>query len=200
MPDHPERARNVIAERFRLVLLLIALAAVAWPLMMLLHEVGHLLAAWLTGGSVGRLVWHPLVFSRTEVFPNPHPLVVVWAGPVVGCLLPLGAERLMAWRWPNVAYLGQAVAGFCLIANGAYIGLGWIDDVGDAGDMLFYGTPAWVMVAFGLVAVVAGFYLWHLASGRRPGPRKVVARHVIVVVALAMVVNAVGLLFGDAGH
>jgi hypothetical protein len=48
-----------------------------------------------------------------------------------------------------------------LIANGAYIALGSFAQVGDCGEMLRTGTPLWVLIAFGLVTVSVGFYLWH---------------------------------------
>jgi hypothetical protein len=52
-------------------------------------------------------------------------------------------------------------AGFCLIANGAYIGLGSFGRIGDCGEMLRTGTPLWVMIAFGLLTIPHGLYLWH---------------------------------------
>ena len=56
---------------------------------MLLHELGHIAAAVVSGGSVRQVVLYPLTFSRTDVEPNPHPLLVVWAGPIFWALLPL---------------------------------------------------------------------------------------------------------------
>ncbi len=93
-------------------------------MMMLLHEAGHLGAAWVTGGTVQRLVWHPLAFSRTDVHPNPAPLCVVWAGPMAGCLLPMLAERVFAAWFRETLFIARLFAGFCLLSNGAYIALG----------------------------------------------------------------------------
>jgi hypothetical protein len=42
-----------------------------------------------TGGTVERVVLHPLSISRTDVSPNPHPVAVVWLGPIVGSVVPL---------------------------------------------------------------------------------------------------------------
>ena len=47
------------------------------------HELGHVLAAWATGGLVTDVVLHPLTISRTDVRPNPRPLAVAWGGAVV---------------------------------------------------------------------------------------------------------------------
>ncbi|MEE2826356.1 MAG: hypothetical protein VYE64_06985 [Planctomycetota bacterium] len=132
-----------------------------WLAFMLLHELGHIAAALVSGGAVKHVVVYPLTFSRTDVEPNPHPLLVVWAGPMVGVLLPL-----MIWwgfwrfRVPG-DYLARFFAGFCLVANGAYIAIGSFDQVGDAGDMLKHGSLAWQLWLFGLVTIPFGFLAWH---------------------------------------
>ena len=129
--------------------------------MMIVHELGHVLAAWLTGGGVERVVLHPLRLSRTDVAPNPHPHVVVWAGPLLGVLLPVGVWAACRMRGFAHAYLLRFFAGFCLIANGVYLGMGGFDHIGDAGDMLAHGSPHWLLWLFGLGAVPAGLWLWH---------------------------------------
>ncbi len=57
--------------------------------MMALHELGHVVGAVPTGGSIECVVLHPMSFSRTDVSPNLHPAIVVWLGPIVGCIGPL---------------------------------------------------------------------------------------------------------------
>jgi hypothetical protein len=141
--------------------LIVSVLLASWLGMQDVHEFGHVAAAWLTGGQVTQVVLHPLTISRTDLATNPSPLLVVWAGPVVGCVLPLMAWGLVeAFRW-SWSYLPRFFAGFCLIANGAYIGVGSFDEVGDAGIMLRYGSPIWSLWAFGVVAVLIGFLLWH---------------------------------------
>src|SRR5947209_3664633 len=99
--------------------------------MQAVHESGHVLGAWFTGGRVSRVVLHPLAISRTDLSDNPHPLLVVWGGPVVGVSAPLllwagsAAVRLAG------AFMLRFFAGFCLLANGLYIGVGSFDRVGD---------------------------------------------------------------------
>jgi hypothetical protein len=61
----------------------------SWLGMQAVHELGHVAGAWLTGGRVEKVVLHPLTISRTDLAHNPAPLLVVWAGPTVGVLLPL---------------------------------------------------------------------------------------------------------------
>jgi hypothetical protein len=107
------------------------------------------------------VVLHPLTVSRTDLAQNPNPLVVVWAGPIIGVLLPLLVWIIVAnLRWRG-AYLVRFFAGFCLIANGVYIAFGSIDGVGDCGEMLRHGSPPWLLWAFGAVTVPAGLWLWH---------------------------------------
>lgn len=132
-----------------------------WLAMMGVHELGHVLGGIISGGEIARVVLHPLAISRTDLTVNPHPAVVVWAGPLWGVLFPLGlllvANRL---RW-SVASWVQFFAGFCLIANGAYIAGGALEGIGDCGVMHQTGTPLWLMWSFGLLTVPAGFWLWH---------------------------------------
>src|SRR4051794_39765138 len=59
--------------------------------MMAVHELGHMLSAWLSGGRVVQLRLPPLGFSQTIVHPNPHEALEIWGGPVGGVLLPLVA-------------------------------------------------------------------------------------------------------------
>jgi len=141
-----------------------ALTWVAWLLMMLVHEAGHVVAAWSSGGVVQRLVWTALDFSRTDVHPNPHPLIVAWAGPLAGCLLPLIAFALLRRRFVRTRLIAAYFAGFCLIANGTYIGIGAFEPIGDADVMLRHATPPAVMMIFGVAASATGLMLWHRAS------------------------------------
>ena len=138
-----------------------ALVALSWLGMMAVHELGHVIGAVVTGGSVDRCVLYPLTISRTDVSPNPHPVTVVWMGPIVGCLLPLVILAVVPKRYPTSRSVTQFVAGFCLIANGTYIAIGWIDHVGDCGEMLQNGVPVWWMLVFGSVTMPLGLYRWH---------------------------------------
>lgn len=128
---------------------------------MAVHELGHVLGAWATGGTVARVVLHPVTISRTDLAINPRPLFVVWAGPTIGVLLPLAVLGLFVVAKWHGAYLVRFFAGFCLIANGAYIGVGSFDAIGDAGDMLHHGSPAWLLWLFGVVTIPLGLRLWH---------------------------------------
>jgi hypothetical protein len=137
----------------------------SWLGMQAVHEAGHALAANLSGGHVARVVLYPLTISRTDVDVNPAPLLVVWAGPIFGVVAPLLLWLLAAaLRLPG-AFVLRFFTGFCLIANGAYIGVGSFERFGDCGVMLQHGSTLWQLWLFGLVAVPAGLWLWH-----RQGP------------------------------
>jgi hypothetical protein len=103
------------------------------------------------------MVWHPAALSRTDVWPNPHPLIEVWAGPAVGSLVPLVIAGVASAFRLRVGYLVWVVAGFCLIANGAYLGVGVVSPVGDAAELIKHGTPNWWLAAFGVATIVPGF-------------------------------------------
>jgi hypothetical protein len=152
--------------------LLISLAVIylSWLGMQAIHEFGHVLAAWATGGNVVRVVLHPVNISRTDVSPNPRPLAVAWGGPIFGVLGPLALFAVSRCiREPRSGWqaLVDLFIGFCLIANGAYIGLGSFGRIGDAGDLLRHGAPQWLLAAFGVAAITGGLLIWHLALERR---------------------------------
>ena len=129
--------------------------------MQAIHELGHVLGAMLTGAEVTRVVLWPWTISRTDVIHNTHPLIVVWAGPVVGVFLPLALWLATAMAKRSLAFVMRFFAGFCLVANGLYIGLGSFQRVGDCGEMLRHGSPIWQLWLFGAVTVPVGFWLWH---------------------------------------
>jgi hypothetical protein len=147
--------------RFQQFVLISSTVLGSWLGMQAVHEAGHTLGAWLTGGRVTRVVLNPLTISRTDLAENPHPLAVVWAGPMVGVMLPLAAWAFAAQLRVRGWYVLRFFAGFCLVANGAYIAAGSFDGVGDCGDMLRHGSPTWTLWLFGAITVPVGFALWH---------------------------------------
>lgn len=152
-------------DRFFQLNLVISILILSWLWMMIIHELGHVVLARMCGETVSKVVLHPLVISRTDATHEKHPLLVTWGGPFLGSLIPLAgflAAKLLRFRFD---YLCRFFAGFCLIANGAYVGVGSFSSVGDTGDLAAAGCPQAVMVAFGLVWAAAG-----LALLARPRP------------------------------
>lgn len=174
--------------------LLAATAGASWYGMMVVHESGHVLAAWLSGGRVSRVVLDPLGFSRTDVSVNPHPVLVAYAGAVWGSALPLAAWLCARSARLRLAFLFQAFAGFCLLANGAYLASAGLMPVGDAEDLLLLGAPLWLVVAPGLVGFVGGLAVWN-GLGRRFGFKdQPVDRAAIIAAATALAILLVGMI------
>src|SRR3990172_5967267 len=95
------------------VILIAATVMGSWLGMQAVHELGHVMGAWWTGGEVSRVVLHPLTISRTDLSHNPAPGTVVWAGPIVGDLLPLAAWILARHARMSGEFVLRFFAGFC---------------------------------------------------------------------------------------
>jgi hypothetical protein len=177
-------------ERAEQIALIVAFGAICWLGMQIVHELGHVTVAVASGGTVEKVVLHPLAMSRTDVGTNPHPALQVWAGPVVGVLLPLVAWVVAcACRAPG-SYLFRTFAGFCCIANGTYIAFGPSDTGMDTEIMLLLGASRWQLVLFGVPCIVLGLYLWngqghHFGFGKAGGH---VSRPATVACAVLLVV------------
>src|SRR6185312_14745270 len=137
----------------------------SWLGMMAIHEFGHVLHAWLSGGAVAGVDLPLVGFSQTHVSPNPHPQFAAWGGAVRGALIPL-ALWLVVRRWARPhAFLAAFFAGFCCLANGAYLVagsfVGAMSDADDAHELLRHGVEHWQLIAFGVIAGAIGIRLWH---------------------------------------
>lgn len=143
------------------IVLIVSTVLASWLGMQAVHESGHVIGAWLTGGRVARVVLHPLTISRTDLAENPSPLVVVWTGPLFGVVAPLLIWGIAVAGRISGTFVLRFFAGFCLLANGLYIGLGSFGRVGDCGEMLRHGSALWQLWLFGALAAPAGVWLWH---------------------------------------
>ncbi|GIW95245.1 MAG: hypothetical protein KatS3mg110_3286 [Pirellulaceae bacterium] len=153
-------------KQFSMALFLISYLYLCWLWMMYLHESGHVVAALLTGGRIARVVIDPWRFSYTELIHNPRPLVVTWAGLVVGSVVPVLVWYFWHWgRLPGEPLI-RFFVGFCLVANGTYWAGGSLVEAGDAADAVRLGTPRWMCLLTGGVAAVAGLGFWHTLGPR----------------------------------
>ena len=144
---------------YRYVFLLFFLTA-CWFGMQAVHELGHVLAAWGSGATVERVVMLPI--SRTDTCNVERPLFVYGAGAAFGTAFPLLLWRSAYQLRRNAAYLFRFFAGFCLIANGAYIGGDFsIAGPTDAGLLIEHRASRGGLVLFGIVSVSGGLFLWH---------------------------------------
>ena len=139
---------------------LFLLLLLCWFGMEAVHECGHVFAAWCSGATVDRVVFWPI--SRTDTSDVRHPLSVYGAGAVFGAVFPVLLWGIV-WRIRrDVAYFFRFFAGFCLIANGAYIGGDFsVTGPTDAGLLIEHGASRWILVSFGVFCVSAGLFLWH---------------------------------------
>jgi hypothetical protein len=168
----------------------------SWLGMQAVHECGHVLGALVSGGEVKQVVLHPLTISRTDLGLNPNPLLVVWAGPVFGVLFPFALWCALAALQMPGSFVLRFFAGFCLIANGAYLAFGSLDHVGDCGEMLRHGSQAWQLWLFGVVAIPLGFQLWHhqgkhFGLGSACGEVEARVAYAVFLAALSLVVLGV---------
>lgn len=185
--------------RLNQAILIGSICLASWLGMQQVHELGHVLEARLTGATIVRVVLNPFMFSRTDLATNPHPLIVVWAGPIVGVTLPTVLWIAATGLQLTGAFVLRFFAGFCLIANGLYIGVGSFERVGDCRDMLQHGAELWHLWVFGILTTPLGLWLWH-GQGRyfglgsaaeRVSPRTALCTAVICItlVTLGLMIN-----------
>jgi hypothetical protein len=182
------------------IVLTVCTLALCWLAMQVVHKMGHVIGAWWTDGVVAKVVLLPWTLSRTQLTSNPEPALVAWAGPLFGALAPLGLWLVVQIGYCPGVYLLRFFAGFCLIANGAYLGGGAFDRLGDAGDLQRHGVPLGPLLVFAALTVPMGVWLWHGQSrhfgfggaGGRISRRAVWASAVglIVLVGLECVLGA----------
>ena len=142
-------------------LLILSTLAFSWLAMMVVHEAGHLIHLLATGGSIEQVTLHPLQLSQTLPNANPYPLATVAGGPLWGILIPLLLWWMVARLAPARSYLAAFFAGFCLIANGAYLVGDAIVQGGDGREFVQHGVPPWALITMGLPAIAVGLYVWN---------------------------------------
>ncbi|HVX14377.1 MAG TPA: M50 family metallopeptidase [Pirellulales bacterium] len=183
--------------RFRALVFATLSTTAAWLAMTAVHELGHVLTARLSGGRVMHVELPPRGLGHTQVSRNPHPRLVAWGGPLGGSLM--GLAPLIFLRRSEVArWLARFFGGFCLIANGAYVGVGaFLGDpngADDAHELLRHGAPLWQLALFGLATGTAGLGVWHrlgpaigfIRASSLAGPRTFAALAALIVALLAL--------------
>ncbi|GAB5404556.1 MAG: hypothetical protein Aurels2KO_27870 [Aureliella sp.] len=142
---------------WRVALFAVPLLGWAWLSCMLIHEFGHVLAAWLTGGRLVLVDVRPFVFSTTLVEPNPMPSVVLWSGFLLGWLIALLAWPL--WRVP-VHLFGPVVkawSAYCWLSMGSYLTLAMGERFSDTGLLLKLGWSPITLGCVGAVVAALGY-------------------------------------------
>lgn len=121
--------------------------------MIMIHELGHILGGWCSGGVLQEYDLVPWRIPFSLFAPNPHPLITLWSGPILGAVLPLLLAWLVRRNW------GWFIAYFCLLANGSYMALGWYsgDRYLDTPQLLNQGAHPFTIVLYCLVTISVGY-------------------------------------------
>ena len=137
---------------------------------------------WFPGNCLERICFRIHIrfsFAGQDRFLAPVAPVVAWQ---------LSARS----KW-SVSFWLRFLAGFCLIANGAYIGVGAFTRDGDGGDLLRDGSPAWTLCLFGIITVPSGLRLWHglgadfgIGRDALPVPTKTVASSLLLLAVIVV--------------
>lgn len=132
---------------------LASLLAAAWCVMVLSHETGHLLGGWLGGGRLQQADLRPWALPHSHFDPDPRPLLTLWAGPILGIVLPQIAAFLFNRPW------GWLIAHFCWLANGCYLMAGWVDGGThlDTTRLLAQGASPLQIITYGVLTIGWGY-------------------------------------------
>ncbi len=133
----------------RFLLLLIA----TWTVMTFTHEMGHIIGGTCCGGvlkSADLLPWH-LPYSIFD--PDPFPLVTLWAGLLIGVLVPV--VFAVIFQRDGMWF----IANFCVLANGAYIATAWFsgDRYLDTPKLLEHGASPITIAVYCLLTIGFGY-------------------------------------------
>lgn len=129
------------------------LLVVSWCAMTFTHEIGHIVCGCLSGGLLRSWELRPWHLPYSLFNPDPHPLVTLWGGPVLGVALPAASALIVRrpWAW--------FVASFCVLANGVYLAAGWasVDRFLDTPQLLEHGASSVAIALYCLLTIPVGY-------------------------------------------
>ncbi len=152
----------------RRALLLLAAFSIGYNAHTLIHELGHALAMWTTGGSVARIALNPFSWSYTSYGSPPAcPLITAWAGVVFSSVVGVLSLALI-WSRRDAWCVAVALMGVCtLLGNGLYLTVdALLHAGGDATSIIALGTPQLYVVGSGIALVALGLVACHLQLPR----------------------------------
>jgi energy-converting hydrogenase Eha subunit A len=170
---------------FKITLLLFGSFAIAYSLSNFLHELGHAIAIWTTGGIVDRITLSPFSWSYTWYDSEPKlPVYTASAGIVLGTLSALLLVTL-TWRfrrqpWSLIFLLTGIVE---TASNGLYAVFdSLLSSGGDATDLIQYGVPASLIIGVGILLLIGSLLLsvaafWPIGFG----PKNVLLKRILVL-------------------
>ncbi|ELP33740.1 hypothetical protein RBSWK_02286 [Rhodopirellula baltica SWK14] len=126
---------------------------VSWIVMTLTHELGHIVGGWSGGANLVDLELSPWRLPYSIHSPDPHPLLTLWSGPILGVVVPVFAAAVIRRRpvW--------FVADFCILANGSYLALAWVagDPHLDTPRLFQSGATTLSVVAYCILTICLGY-------------------------------------------
>lgn len=133
---------------------LAGLLILSWVVMTTTHEFGHLVGGWLGGAKLREYDLFPWRLPYSLHAPDPNPLLTLWAGPVLGVLVPLSVATLFRREWMLF------VADFCCLANGVYLALAWLvgDRLLDTPRLLAVGAWPASIVLYCIATIGVGYW------------------------------------------
>lgn len=141
----------------------------AWIVMTVSHELGHVIAGLVGGARVIQLELRPWHLPHSLLAGDRHPLATLWAGPVLGCLVPMLVARTSGR--PAIWF----IAWFCLLANATYLLLGYFSGDGqlDSAKMIAAGGRPIEILGAAIPALPIGYIRFRrscidLFSGKTP--------------------------------
>jgi hypothetical protein len=84
------------------------------------HEIGHMIGGWIGGATLTNFDIAPWRLPFSVHNPDPSPRLTLWAGPILGVVVPGLIALLFRHQWLVF------VADFCLLANGGYLAIAWL--------------------------------------------------------------------------
>ena len=129
------------------------LLVASWVVMTFTHETGHIVGGWIGGATVtdfDLVPWH-LPYSLHH--PDPFPLLTLWAGPVLGVVVP--GLIAVIFRRRSLVF----IADFCLLGNGGYLALAWLagDRFLDTQRLLDSGASPFAIAAYCASTIGIGY-------------------------------------------
>jgi hypothetical protein len=166
----------------------------AWLVMTLCHELGHVVAGMLGGARLTQFEIRPWHLPHSLFVGDSHPLLTLWAGPVLGAVLP--ALVALSVRRPAIAF----VAWFCVVANASYLVFGYFGGDGelDSTRMIRAGARPIEVLFPAIIALAVGYWGFRRACiGLMTGKTEAVSRRGLCISAAALAAAIV--LQGVAG-
>ena len=138
-------------------LLLLGSFAIAYILAEFLHELGHALSAWTTGGTVFGIYVHPFNWSYCS-FTCDYPIYRSASGAGFSSIIAIMFFSVII-RWPKMWLLPLLLAGpITLINNGDYLLIDVLFKTGgDSCSLIGMGIPLWSILIVSAILLLAGF-------------------------------------------